>query len=76
MVQYYSTITKELYKTEEELIDAEEKVRVKRNEKDKDIESLNSAYHDFADAYSTLIALEEEFIKKYGRVAYMRWVNS
>ena len=73
---FYSEETKQLYKTEEELIDAAEKVRAKRNEKDKDIESLNSAYHDFEDAYSTLITLEEEFIKKYGRVAYMRWVNS
>ena len=76
MVQYYSTITKELYKTEEELIDAENKLHAQRTEKQKDIENLDSAYHDFADAYATLIALEEEFIKKYGRVAYMRWVNS
>lgn len=76
MVQYYSTITKELYKTENELHDAEEKLRKQKDKKAAAIAELDEAYKNFADAYATLIALEEEFIKSYGRTAYLKWINS
>lgn len=65
-MKYYSELTKEIYDTEKECAEAEEKLAKKNSERKIDadkVEQAYKAYRDAGDAYHQTLA---DFCKKHG----------
>lgn len=65
-MKYYSEITKKTYETEKDCLAAEEEVKQKKTERQKDAEVVKDLQTKYLEAYDLYCKAVNEFVQKYG----------
>ena len=65
-MKYYSELTKKVYDTEEQLVEAEHKLALANEEKDKKAAQKKEDAKKVTDAFKVYLDLRNKFIEKYG----------